>query len=336
MSGRARVIQRLQCIEYHIGGQPVRVIVNGVPAPQGRTQRDKARWFERHADRFARAVVLAPRGHDDMSAVLLTEPSSSDAHAGLVFADAGGYPHLLSHGVMAAAAAAVERDLISTRDPEGRLLFDTPAGRVTASGANGSGAVVIGSVPSFVHTPGHPVMVSGRPVLVDIAFGGEFYAIVDGEAAGVPVDLAHLPELRRLGRAICGAVNTAATVVHPLDASMAGVAGAIFTGPSRHEDAHLRSAVVSAAGTLDASPSGGGTTAVMAVLDAMGLLADGQAFVHESMNGSLLTGRLAGRASAGESAALLVEIEGRAWATGEQTWLLDHDDPFRDGVRTSS
>ena len=98
----------------------------------------------------------------------------------------------------------------------------------------------------------------------------------------------------------------------------------------------LLSAVVSASGALDASPSGGGSTAVMAVLDAMGLLADGQAFVHESMNGSLLTGRVAGRARAGESAALLVEIEGRAWATGEQTWFLDHDDPFRDGIRASS
>src|SRR6185295_10271453 len=125
----------MKSLEYHVGGRPVRVIVEGVPSPQGRTQAQKAAWFARHADRYRRGIVLAPRGHADMSAVLLTEPSSADAHAGLVFLDAAGCPRFAMPGVMAAAAAAVAHGLISTEDGSAsgmRLVFDTPAGAVTA------------------------------------------------------------------------------------------------------------------------------------------------------------------------------------------------------------
>src|SRR5262245_61061524 len=115
----------MKSLEYHVGGQPVRVIVDGVPSPQGRTQAQKAAWFARHADRCRRGIVLAPRGHADMRAVLLTEPSSSNAHAGLVFLDAAGYPRLAIGSVVAAAAAAIEHNLISA-DGSGELVFDTP------------------------------------------------------------------------------------------------------------------------------------------------------------------------------------------------------------------
>src|ERR1044071_9402245 len=125
----------MKSLEYHVGGQPVRVIVDGVPSPQGRTQAHKAAWFARHADRYRRGIVLAPRGHADMSAVLLTEPSSSTAHAGLVFLDAAGCPRFAMHGVIVAAAAAVEPGVISTGDgPTGptRLTLHAPAVVVTA------------------------------------------------------------------------------------------------------------------------------------------------------------------------------------------------------------
>ena len=123
----------MKSFEYHVGGQPVRVIVEGVPSPQGRTQPQKAAWFARHADRCRRGLVLAPRGHADMNAVLLTEPSSPEAHAGLVFLDASGYPRFAMPGVMAAAAAAVEHSLVSAGAgaSEPALVFDTPAGVVS-------------------------------------------------------------------------------------------------------------------------------------------------------------------------------------------------------------
>jgi proline racemase len=329
----------MKSLEYHVGGQPVRVIVDGVPSPQGRTQVDKAAWFARHADRYRRGVVLAPRGHADMSAVLLTEPSSTEAHAGLVFLDAAGCPRFAMHGVMAAASAAVQHGLISTGDDDtggARLRLDTPAGVVTADVTlpdAGGGHVTVRGLPSFVHAAGVPVALTGRTVPVDLAFSGEFYALVDGEAAGVPIDDAHVPELRRLGRTMCAAVNRAVAVVHPDDRTIEGVAGVLFTGPARDDGAHLRTALVSAHGAVDCSPGGGATAAVMAVLDAMGLLGDATSFTHEGLSGAQLTGRLASRTQVGDRPALVVEVDARAWATAEETWILNHDDPFHQGLR---
>src|ERR1044071_2326465 len=150
----------MKSLEYHVGGQPVRVIVDGVPSPQGRTQAHKAAWFARHADRYRRGLVLPPRGHADMSAVLLTEPSSATAHAGLVFLDGAGCPRFAMHGVIVAAAAAVEHGLISTGDGgtgSTRLILDTPAGAVTAivHGEDGRrGHVRVRGVPAVVHAAG--------------------------------------------------------------------------------------------------------------------------------------------------------------------------------------
>lgn len=330
----------MKSLEYHVGGQPVRVIVEGVPSPQGRTQAQKAAWFARHADRYRRGLVLPPRGHVDMSAVLLTEPSSAGAHAGLVFLDAAGCPRFAMPGVIAAATAAVEHGLISTGDGGDsgtRLALDTPAGVVTAHvGSSAAGQARVRGLPAFVHAAGVAVALPGRTVPVDIAFSGEFYALVDGESAGVPIDDAHLPELRRIGQAVCAAVNRAVTVVHPADGSIEGVAGALFTGPPRDEAAHLRSALVTAHGAVDCSPGGSATAAVMVVLDAMGLLGEAGSFTHEGLSGAHLTGWVSSRTMVEERPALVVDVEAKAWPTGEETWILDHDDPFHQGLLRSA
>ena len=166
---------------------------------------------------------------------------------------------------------------------------------------------------------------------MDIAFGGAFYAIVDSEATGVPLDAVHVPDLRRLGVEISASVNATHRPVHPADSALSGVAGVIFTGPALDPEAHLRNVMVRASGSVDRSPGGTGTSAVMAVLDAMGLLPDHQAFVHESLSGALFRGRPLHRTIVADFPALVTEIEGSAWITGEHTFFLDDDDPFRDG-----
>jgi proline racemase/trans-L-3-hydroxyproline dehydratase len=332
----------MKSLEYHVGGQPVRVIVEGVPSPQGKTQAQKAVAFARHADRYRRGLVLAPRGHADMSGALLTEPSSAGAHAGLVFLDAVGYPRLSVAGVMAAARAASEHSLISTRaagsDSERALVFDTPAGPVTARASAHETAprsIAVDSVPSFVVAAGSGVALPGRMVPVDIAYGGEFYALVDSEAAGVVLEPNRLEELRRIGRGVCEAVNRTITVAHPLDPEVTAVAGVVFTGPARDEGAHLRTVLVSAGGAVDPSPGSSATPAVLAVLDAIGVFADVTEFVHEGLSGALGRARVLGRTTVGDHQALAVAVEGDVWATGEQTWFFDHDDPFHQGLRAA-
>jgi proline racemase len=190
--------------------------------------------------------------------------------------------------------------------------------------------VAFANVPSFVHTAAYPVQLRARPLRVDVAFGGAFYAIVDTEAIGIPLRVDRLPDLRRLGLEIRDSINAAYQVQHPGDPALAGVHGVVFTGPPEDPEAHLRSVTV-AGNTLDRSPSGTGTSAVIAVLDAMGLLPDDQTFVHESLTGALFRGRAIRRTVVGDRPALIPEVEGTAWITGEHTFLVDEDDPFREG-----
>ena len=336
------MIHIVKTIDAHVGAQPLRLVVEGFPRPLGKTLPLRREWFTKRADAFRRSVVLPPRGHADMTAAILTEPVSPEAHAGIFFMDAAGYPSMSGHGIIAATTIAIERGLIFSREIDhtgARLVFDTPAGTVRAEArlatrgeARRVDAVTMTNVPSFVHAASHPARVGTRELHVDIAFGGAFYAIVDTETTGIPLLPARLNDLRRLGADICAVINTSARPEHPRDASLAGVAGVIFTGPPQDPEAHLRNVTVSSAGSVDMSAGGTGTSAVMAVLDAMGLLLDGQAFVHESLTGSLLRGRVVSRTQLADAPALITEIEGSAWVTGEHTFFLDDDDPFREGV----
>ncbi len=331
------MVQVIRTIDAHVGGQPLRLIVDGAPRVAGKTMAQKRDSMRRQGDQLRRAVVLEPRGHTDMCAALLTEPVSPGAHAGLLFMDADGFPAMSGHGVIGAATIALERGLIVT-DGE-TLTFDTVAGtvhvraRLQEQGERRRvDSVAFTNVPSFVASPGQAVRIGTREVRVDVAFGGLFYAIVDTEAIGIPLDPARLPELRRLGAEIRHAVD-AAGIEHPADRALSGAAGVIFTGPPHDPEAHLRNVTVFGSGTVDRSPCGTGTSAVMAVLDAMGLLPEHEVFVHESLIGTLFRGRILRRTQVGEFPAIVPQIEGTAWLTGEHTFYVDDDDPLHDGFR---
>jgi trans-L-3-hydroxyproline dehydratase len=330
------MVHVVRTIDAHVGGQPLRLIVDGAPRLSGKTMAQKRDSMRRQGDNLRRAVVLEPRGHMDMCAALLTEPISPGAHAGVLFMHAAGFAAMAGHSVIAVATIALERGLISTASEA--LAFDTVAGTVnvrariqTHGERRRVDSVAFTNVPSFVAAPGHAVRIGTRPLRVDIAFGGLFYAIVDTEAIGIPIDSARVPELRRLGVEIRDAVNASGAIEHPVDRALSGIAGVIFTGPPQDPEAHLRNVTVFGNGAVDRSPSGTGTSAVMAVLDAMGLLPDRDAFVHESVIGSLFRGRIARRTQVGEFAAIVPEVEGTAIITGEHTLYIDDDDPLRDG-----
>jgi len=170
-------------------------------------------------------------------------------------------------------------------------------------------------------------------VPVDVAFGGAFYAIVDAEAAGVPVAGERLTDLRALGMTIKRAVESALTVVHPLEGGLTGIYGTVFTAPPAVAGADLRNVTIFAEGEVDRSPCGTGTCAVLAVLDAMGLVSDAKPFVHESIIGTTFSARVAGRTAVGDFAAVVPELTGSAWITGEHTFIVSDDDPLKRGFR---
>ncbi len=340
------MIHHIRTIDAHTAGEPLRLVVDGLPSPEGATMLAKREWARKHLDHLRRSIMLEPRGHADMYGALLTEPVTPGAHAGVLFMHNEGWSTMCGHGVIAVATIAVERGLMwdaatAEAGDTVEMVLDVPAGPVTARATkveSGGRTRVTGvsfvNVPSFVLAPGVPVSVGGRTFTADVSFGGAFYAVVDAESAGLSIDIAKLPELRRTGMAIAREVERLLKVVHPHEPGLSGIYGTIFTAPAQAEGAHLRNVTIFADAEVDRSPCGSGTAAVMAVLDEMGVLSAGDGtFVHESLIGTLFRGRVVSRQRIGDLTAVVPEIAGSAWITGEHTFLVDADDPLKAGFR---
>ena len=332
---------RIQTIDAHTAGEPLRLIVGGFPAVEGRTILEQREFVREHFDHLRRALMLEPRGHADMYGALLTAPEYPGSHAGVLFMHNEGYSTMCGHGIIAVTKIALERGLITApRAADGtvRITLDAPAGPIEATALMRGDvvtAVRFRNVPSFVLHPGVMVRVGNRDVRADVAFGGAFYAIVDSEAAGIPIVQQRLADLRRVGMEIKHAVEAAVKVVHPLEPQLEGIYGTIFTGPPTHERADLRNVTIFADAEVDRSPCGTGTAAVMAVLHALGILTEpDQVFTHESIVGSRFRGRVLRSVALSETIeAIVPEIEGEAHITGEHTFLIDDSDPFKEGFR---
>jgi proline racemase len=299
---------------------------------------ERREWARKHQDRLRRVLMLEPRGHTDMYGALLTEPEHADSDAGVLFMHNEGFSTMCGHGIIAVATVALERGLIAPRGDGASLVLDAPAGQIrcrarreTRNGSRRVTGVSFLNVPSFVLASGVPVRVGTRTVPVDVAFGGAFYAIVDAETVGVPIDPARLTDLRQTGMTIKHAVESAVKVVHPSEPGLTGIYGTIFTGPATRPGADLRNVTIFAEAEVDRSPCGTGTCAVLAVLDAMGLA--GESFTHESIIGTTFGARVSDRTTVGDYAAIVPELSGEAFTTGEHTFLVDEHDPLRTGFR---
>ena len=336
------MIHRIQTVDAHAAGEPLRLITGGFPTPAGDSILEKRDWIQEHCDQLRRALLHEPRGHVDMYGAVLTAPCTEAAHAGVIFMHNAGYSTMCGHGIIAVCTIALERGLIGVTDWPATVVLESPAGLVRARVVGDKpqaipppGSCVTGvsfeNVPSFVYRAGLPITIDGRVVPVDVAFGGAFYAVVDCEAVGIPLRCDALDRLRRVGTDIPRAVEAALRVVHPLNPGISGVYGTVFTGMAECADADLRNVTVFARQQVDRSPCGTGTAAVMAVFDAMGVLAVDHTFVHESLIGTLFRGRFLRRTMVDKYDAIVPEIEGSAWITGEHLFLIDDDDPLREG-----
>src|SRR5262245_17891973 len=237
----------LKTIDAHVGGCPLRLVVDGFPSLRGPTMCDKRDWAREHADHLRRALILEPRGHIDMCAAVLAEAATPGAHAGVLFMDNDGFGDLSGTGIIAVTTIALERGLVMPGGDGQTVVFDTTAGAVRARATRDGQRVErvsFASVPSFVLHGGVVVKLGTRVIRADVAFGGAFYAIVDSESVGVPLDVAHAWQLRALGQEIVRAVEPSLTAVHPFESRLQGIHGTIFTGPPHAAGADLRTVAV--------------------------------------------------------------------------------------------
>lgn len=294
---------------------------------------EKLAWLEDRAQHLRRLVMCEPRGHAGMRGAVLTEPVQPEAHAGLLFMDADGFYPCSFESAMAAAAVAIECGVIGRRADES-IVFDTAVGvlRVAIDGSvrQGAGASLT-ACPAFVLRGGVDISALSRRLRADLAFGGAFYAIVDSEAAGVPIDGSRDAELRRTARALAEAIAPTQRLTHPLWPHIGGLRGVVFTAPAQRGGADFRMVVVTLGGRVSRGTSGTGLAAVLSVLDAMGLPLDEQGVTLEGAVGSRLHARIANRAQVGDVDAIVPVVQGTVWLTGEHTFLASDDDPFKEG-----
>jgi proline racemase len=326
-------------VDSHTEGMPTRVITSGVGVLPGATMFDRMRHLATRRDDLRTLLMYEPRGHASMSGAILQPPARPDADVGVLFIEVSGCLPMCGHGTIGAATVLVETGMVEAREPVTLIRLDTPAGLVEASvqvSEDRARSVTIRNVPSYLHLGDAPVRVPGLgDVLVDLAFGGNFYALLPAASAGLAVDPGQHDRLVAAGLAIMDAVSEQLEFAHPENPEIRECRHVMFTEPACG-DRPARAAVAIHPGWLDRSPCGTGTSARMAQLAARGALGLQQDFVHGSVTGTTFTGRLVGATTVGGFPAVIPTVRGRAWLTGLAHYLLDPDDPFPAGFLMGS
>jgi proline racemase len=325
--------ERVSVIEAHTGGEPFRVVVDGMPEIPGSTVLARRQFAREHLDDLRRAMMWEPRGHADMYGGWLSPAVSEDGDLSVLFVHNEGFSTMCGHGIIALCKVVLDTGMLPAEEPATTLRIDTPAGQVVATSRVVDGVVQSTSflnVPSFALSLGDEVRVEGLGTVVyDLGFGGAFYAIVD--AGSVGVDLDDSSGLIAAGRAIKDAITRTAEITHPLHPDLGFLYGVIFTGPPLADGAHSRNVCVFADGEVDRSPTGTGVSTRLALLHARGAIDVGETLTIESIVGSMFTGRVAGITTVGDHVAVVPEIEGTAHITGRAELWLDPADSLGRG-----
>lgn len=329
-----RVSQLVTTIDTHTGGNPTRTVTSGAPTLHGRTMAEKMMYMSEHHDKFRRALMNEPRGHDVMSGCILTAPCDPTADIGVVFMETGGYLPMCGHDTIGLCTALIEGGMFPTSKTTIRL--DTPAGLVEANLSIDGGKVrrvTFTNVPSFLYQRDITVPVEGMgEVHLDIAYGGNFYALVDARALHLPLVPGCSSRIVQTAIRIREAVNAHVDVVHPEIPVIRGLTHVEFYGDPVAPAAHCRNTVVVPPGGIDRSPCGTGTAAKVATLYAKGELPLHTEFVHESIVGSLFYAQVLQETSpVGNFPAVIPQISGSAWVMGFHQFFLNSDDPLDDG-----
>jgi 4-hydroxyproline epimerase len=324
------------CIDGHTAGNPVRLVAGGAPLLRGATMSERRQDFLARFDWIRTGLMFEPRGHDMMSGGFLYPPTRADSDAGILFIETSGCLPMCGHGTIGMVTFALENGLLTPRE-EGSLDLEVPAGLIAVTYRREAERVVavrIRNVASYLAATGIVVEVPGFGSLsVDVAYGGNFYAIIEPQGPYSGLDALGAAEILRLSALVRERVRAVYTPVHPLDATIRGVSHVLWADRPRGEGADGRNAVFYGERAIDRSPCGTGTSARLAHLHGTGRLDVGASFVHESYIGSRFTGRIESATSVGDHPAIVPSIQGSAISTGLNTIFIDRSDPFWQGFQ---
>jgi 4-hydroxyproline epimerase len=324
------------CVDGHTCGNPVRLVAGGAPVLEGANMVEKRAHFLREYDWIRTGLMFEPRGHDMMSGAILYPPTRPDCDIAFLFIETSGCLPMCGHGTIGTVTMALERGLVTPREP-GVLRIDTPAGLVEARYEQDGpyvNSVRITNVPSFLYASGLEAEVEGLGLVkADVAYGGNFYAIVSPQQAFAGLEHVQPSDLLRWSPRLRQAFGAKYRFIHPENPAINGLSHVLWTGTPQHPEAHARNAVFYGDKAIDRSPCGTGTSARMAQWAAQGKLDVGGDFVHESIIGTLFRGRVEARTRVGELDAIVPSIEGWARMTGYNTIFIDDRDPLKHGFQ---
>lgn len=327
-------------VDLHVGGEAIRLVIDGMPRIPGETINEKRLYIQEHLDHVRLLLTREPRGHRDMFGGIITEPVSEGARFGIVFMDARRYPYMCGHGMIGAITAFIELDRFEAGHDQGIIQVDTPSGIVRAgarvrekeTGGVRAESVSIEMESAFAFLLDEALEVPGLGrIPVDVAFAGGFFVMVPVDRTGLALEPENVPDLVRHGMAVIDAANQQLRVRHPVLSYINTVDVVEFYDPDGHGQGRGKNLVVLGEGHADRSPCGTGTSAKMALLHRRGELSPGRTFVNQGILGTSFEGRIVRETTVGDLPAIVPEIRGTAFVTGLHRFVLTPDDPFPKG-----
>jgi proline racemase len=316
-------------------GEPTRIVIGGIPNIKGNTMAEKKEYLEKNLDYVRTAIMLEPRGHNDMFGSIITQPCDPEADFGIIFMDGGGYLNMCGHGTIGAITAAIETGMIEAKEPITNVVMESPAGIVRAEATVKDGKVKEVSfvnVPAFLYKKDVEVELEGvGKVKFDISFGGSFFAIVNAKQLGLKVKPENAAKLTELALKLRDVINKEVKIQHPTLAHIKTVDLVEIYDEATNPTANYKNVVIFGQGQVDRSPCGTGTSAKLATLHAKGELKQGEKFVYESILGTLFKGEIVGTTKVGEYDAVIPKISGAAFITGFNHFVIDPEDPVKHG-----
>ncbi len=329
----------IKTIDMHTGGEPLRVIVSGFPELKGNSVLEYRRYCKENCDNLRTTLMFEPRGHADMYGCILLPPNDEEGDFGIIFLHNEGYSTMCGHAIIAISTLAVEMNWIDVKEGDNTIKIDAPCGRIT-SFVNVQNEVIIGvrfhCVPSFVVGLDETVEVEGLgTVTYDLAYGGAFYAYVDIAKNNLDFDLN--PESYRAlitaGMDIKHAVMTTdKNILHPFENELNFLYGTIFIDNNKQPSGNgSRNVCIFAEGEVDRCPTGSGVSGRMAIHRARKEIDFGDVMTIESITGSVFKGSIISEEDFGPFQAVIPQVEGSAYITGMQTFVIDPNDPMKNG-----